>query len=79
MQVELLGGPKDGGFVDIVVGSIGNSPFIDDDFELYFPHDEQTLHPIATYRWLFGKADHLDFAGWQRDDPPAQQLYFDFM
>ena len=64
MKCELIGGPKDGGIVDIEVGTIGDSPWIDDDFEMYFPHDEQTIEPIATYRWLFGRADHLDFAGY---------------
>lgn len=68
MICELKGGPLDGALVDIEVGSIGDSPWIDDDFEMYFPHDGTPggqIEPISTYRWLFGAADHLDFAGWQ--------------
>lgn len=77
MLIPLVGGPRDGQIVDVPVATLGfidadgevyssGQPWIDDDFEMYFPHDAQTVQPIAVYRWLFGAADHLDFAGWQK-------------
>jgi hypothetical protein len=59
MKCELRGGPKDGDFVEIKLSVMF-------DGEMYFPHDERTIEPIATYRWLFGEADHLDFVGYEK-------------
>lgn len=79
MMIPLVGGPRDGQYVDIEVGRLGyidehgqawqsDQLWIDDDLEVYFPHDEKTIHPIAIYRWLFGAADHLDFAGYEKNE-----------
>jgi hypothetical protein len=61
MRCELRGGPKDGG---VILVDDPNDIFFDQ--EWYFPHDSQTIQPVAAYRWLFGAADHLDFAGYEQ-------------
>ena len=65
MKCELKGGPKDGDLVDAPVGVLFGG-------EMYFPNDGQPggqLEPISIYRWLFGPADHLDFAGYEKPMP----------
>jgi len=55
--VELRGGPHDGAVRRLPPGF---DIFFDD--ELYIP--DETVQPpmLYTYRWLFGEADHLDYA-----------------
>ena len=60
MMCELRGGPLDGAFV-VLPKDFGI--WDDDDLEI----KAQTAWPVVAwlYRWLFGEADHLDFAGWR--------------
>jgi hypothetical protein len=60
MICELKGGPKDGDVIDV------DPNFIWGDHELYIPDQSTDPMLIATYRWLFGAADHLDFSGYAK-------------
>jgi hypothetical protein len=61
MKTELRGGPNDGEMRELPEDFI-----IMRDDELYITDQNTKPMLIACYRWLFGEADHLDFAGYDK-------------